>query len=56
MTTPSMEAKKAYYAKTRRANYIASLRLEGYSVQVEDASRPLCTRDELRRRYGSVKT
>lgn len=40
----SLETKKAYYAKTRRSNYEASLRLEGFDTTPEDAERPLPTR------------
>ncbi|WJN58671.1 YhfG family protein [Pseudomonas sp. SO81] len=32
MSKPSLEAKKAYFAATRKANYAASLRLEGFEV------------------------
>lgn len=56
MTTLSTEAKKAYFAKVRRSNYIASLRLEGHSVQAVDAVTHLPSREELRRRYGSERT
>ena len=44
--TTSLEAKKAYFAKPRRPNYTASLRLEGSSVQRADASRDLPTKDQ----------
>lgn len=37
MSSPSIKAKKAYFAKTRQANYAASLRLEGFVVQQEGA-------------------
>lgn len=55
MAMLSIEVKKAYFAKTRRANYIASLRLEGYSVQKSDASRPLLVKDELVQRYRKAR-
>lgn len=45
MTTPSLQAKKAYYAKSRKSNYTASLRLEGFSVSRSDADRTLPTRE-----------
>jgi len=32
MSYPSFEAKKAYFAKVRKANYLASLRLEGFDM------------------------
>lgn len=51
VTTLSTDAKKAYFAKTRRANYAASLRLEGFSVQPADASRLLPSKEELIKRY-----
>lgn len=35
MSSPSIKAKKAYFAKARKANYAASLRLEGFVVQTE---------------------
>lgn len=44
MAPVSLETKKAYYAKTRRSNYEASLRLEGFDTTPEDAERPLPTR------------
>lgn len=54
MKTLSVEAKRAYFAKTRRSNYIASLRLEGFSVQRADASRKLPSRETLVNRYSKV--
>tara|TARA_R110002124_G_C8955364_1_gene513661 strand:- start:678 stop:851 length:174 start_codon:yes stop_codon:yes gene_type:complete len=45
MTTRSLQAKKAYYAKNRKSNYTASLRLEGFSVSPSDADRKLPTRE-----------
>jgi hypothetical protein len=33
MSDPSLEAKKAYFAKMQRSNYAASLRLEGFTVK-----------------------
>jgi hypothetical protein len=47
----SLETKKAYCIKTRRSNYAASLRLEGYDVTPETAQRKLPTREELLRQY-----
>ncbi|MGB1921741.1 YhfG family protein [uncultured Alcanivorax sp.] len=32
MSSPSLKAKKAYFAKVCRRNYAASLRLEGFDV------------------------
>ena len=51
METLSFQAKKAYYAKVRRTNYTASLRLEGFDVTREDAERPLPTRESVINRY-----
>ncbi|MCG8392634.1 MAG: YhfG family protein [Pseudomonadales bacterium] len=36
MSSPSLKAKKNYFAKVRRANYVASLRLEGFKVSDDD--------------------
>ncbi|MDF9756081.1 hypothetical protein ACVWY1_001106 [Pseudomonas sp. TE6288] len=47
----SLETKKAYCAKTRRSNYLASLRLEGFSVSRDAAERELPTREELLHKY-----
>ncbi|MDX3895931.1 YhfG family protein [Pusillimonas sp.] len=40
----SLEAKKAYFAKQRRSNYTASLRLEGFKVSSDVGSPQLPTR------------
>jgi|TARA_Y100001968_G_C18703614_1_gene412418 hypothetical protein len=45
MTKPSLKAKKAYAAKSRQSNYVASLRLEGFDVSRSDADRKLPTRE-----------
>ena len=37
MSSSSLQAKKAYFAKARKANYAASLRLEGFVVQKHGA-------------------
>lgn len=47
MPTASLQAKKAYYAKVRRSNYVASLRLEGFQVTQTDVSRELPTRESV---------
>jgi hypothetical protein len=47
MPTPSLDAKKAYCAKTRKSNYAASLRLEGFDSSPADAERRLLSREEL---------
>jgi hypothetical protein len=41
----SLEAKKAYCAKTRHSNYLASLRLEGFDTSRQDANRKLPTQE-----------
>ncbi len=51
MQSASFQAKKAYYAKVRRSNYLASLRLAGFEVSPEDANRPLPTRESVINRY-----
>ncbi len=51
MPTPSLDAKKAYCAKTRKSNYAASLRLEGFDSTPLDADRPLQSREELLKTY-----
>ncbi len=51
MNTPSLEAKKAYCSKTRRSNYTASLRLEGYVVTASDALRELPGREAVLQAY-----
>lgn len=51
----SVEAKKAYFAKTRRSNYAASLRLEGFNVQRKGASDKLPTKESLINHYRKVK-
>lgn len=45
MKALSLQAKKAYCAKTRRSNYVASLRLEGYEVVPDLADRELPSRE-----------
>jgi hypothetical protein len=51
MPTASLESKKAYCAKTRRSNYAASLRLEGYESSPADSERRLPSREELLTSY-----
>lgn len=51
VTTPSLQVKKAYCAKTRQSNYAASLRLEGYDVAPADAKRQLPTRESVLNTY-----
>ncbi|MNF04772.1 hypothetical protein D3C77_433630 [compost metagenome] len=49
--TPSLQAKQAHCAKTRRSNYSASLRLEGFEVTSDDADRKLPTREAVLNAY-----
>lgn len=51
MPTPSLQAKKAYYAKARQSNYAASLRLEGFDVTPADAERKLPSRESVLSAY-----
>jgi hypothetical protein len=51
MPAPSLDAKKAYCAKTRKSNYAASLRLEGFESSPLDAERPPPSREELLKTY-----
>lgn len=48
----SLQAKLAYYAKTRRSNFVASLRLEDYDVTRAECARDLPTREEVLRSFG----
>jgi hypothetical protein len=48
MPTLSLAAKKAYCAKTRKSNYAASLRLEGFDITPLDSERPLPSRELLK--------
>ncbi|MGP0011515.1 MULTISPECIES: YhfG family protein [unclassified Pseudomonas] len=43
----SLEAKKAYAAKTRQSNYAASLRLEGFKTTPADGEKSLPSREEV---------
>lgn len=45
--TPSLKAKQAYFARVRRANYEASLRLEGFATDPDAASRPVASRKAI---------
>ena len=46
MSHPSLQIKKAYFAKVRRSNF-ASLRLAGFQVTPADAERPLPSREAV---------
>jgi len=47
----SLQAKLDYWAKVRRSNYAASLRLEGYPVTPAHAQRELPSREAVLRAY-----
>jgi hypothetical protein len=51
MPAASLESKKAYCARTRRSNYAASLRLEGFESSPADSERRLQSREELLNSY-----
>ncbi len=51
MAPTELQVKKAYCAKTRRSNYAASLRLEGFDTTPRDAERPLPTLESVLRTY-----
>ncbi|WP_157600017.1 YhfG family protein [Saccharospirillum impatiens] len=50
MPTGTVKAKKAYFAKVRRKNYIASLRIEGFDVTGHTAG------DELPSKAATLAT
>lgn len=56
MPTLSLAAKKAYCAKTRRSNYLASLRLANLNTTPLDMARPLPTREDLLNTYRNKPT
>ncbi|MGN8277774.1 YhfG family protein [Pseudomonas sp. SMV71] len=56
MGTISLETKKAYAARTRRSNYAASLRLEGFKVTFADGERKLPTREEVLKTFTQPRT
>ncbi|MGC5703360.1 DUF2559 domain-containing protein [Pseudomonas sp. NFXW11] len=56
MGTISLEAKKAYAARTRKSNYAASLRLEGFKVSPADAETTLPSREEVLKAFIQTKS
>lgn len=56
MGTLSLEAKKAYAAKTRKSNYAASLRLEGFQMTLADGERKLPSREEVLQAFVKSRT
>lgn len=55
MGTISLETKKAYAAKTRRSNYAASLRLEGFKVTPVDGENRLPSREEVLKAFVKIQ-
>ncbi len=55
MSALSLDDKKSYYEKKQRANFLASMRLEGYNVTLSDAERPLPSKSELIERYRKAQ-
>jgi hypothetical protein len=51
----SLETKKAYAARTRRSNYAASLRLEGFKVRTEDGEYKLPSREEVLKTFTKTR-
>nr|WP_092389574.1 YhfG family protein [Halopseudomonas salegens] len=47
MTVATQEAKQAYFAKMRRKNYLASLRLEGFDVSDQKVANKLSTKADV---------
>jgi len=56
MGTISLEAKKAYAAKTRKSNYAASLRLEGFKTTLADGEGKLLPREEVLKAFVKTRT
>ncbi|WP_311969699.1 YhfG family protein [Pseudomonas baltica] len=51
----TLETKKAYAAKTRKSNYAASLRLEGYKMNPADGDRDLPTHEEILKAFTKIE-
>ncbi|WP_275547109.1 YhfG family protein [Pseudomonas sp. Marseille-Q0931] len=56
MSPPSLQIKKAYFARVRRSNYFASLCLAGFQVTPADAERPLPSREAVLNKLRSRDT
>ncbi|WP_123341936.1 YhfG family protein [Pseudomonas brassicacearum] len=52
----SLETKKAYAARTRRSNYAASLRLEGFKMTLADGEGKMPTREEVLKAFAKTRT
>lgn len=55
MGTISLETKKAYAAKTRKSNYAASLRLEGFKMTLADGERKLPSREDVLKAFAKTR-
>ncbi len=56
MKTPlDLQSKKAHFARMRRSNYAASLRLEGFDTTPADGQRPLPTREAVLQRLSAQR-
>ncbi|UUQ65644.1 YhfG family protein [Pseudomonas fuscovaginae UPB0736] len=53
MGTLSLEAKKAYAARTRQSNYAASLRLAGFKMTLADGEKSLPSREEVLKAFST---
>lgn len=51
MSKLTFEQKQDHYAKIRRSNYLASLRLEGFETTPADAQKPLASREAVLDKY-----
>ena len=51
MAPTDLQAKKAHAASKRRSNYAASLRLEGFATSLEDAEKPLPSKEDVLKAY-----
>ncbi|MBK5000585.1 DUF2559 domain-containing protein [Pseudomonas sp. S31] len=51
MAPTDLQAKKAHAASKRRSNYAASLRLEGFAASLEDAEKPLPSKEDVLKAY-----
>ncbi|UZE31140.1 YhfG family protein [Pseudomonas asplenii] len=52
MSVLSLEAKKAYAARTRQSNYAASLRLAGFNMTFADGERGLPSREDVLKAFS----
>jgi hypothetical protein len=50
----TVQEKRELYAKSRRSNYLASLRLEGFDTRPEDVQKPLQTREAILEKYRKL--